>query len=167
MDIILAVLIWAVPLALAALGFVVALRPAQSKRARNYFLLSFVLIALLGVFSTTFQTYWAGAKTEAESAARRANREKLAEFVKEGLDLRRRCANESEPAPAAEADEWAKRTEAFLRSSLDESYVARFRNSSGLPLTATSISSIPHRNVWGWVCDRLARLNEFLEELSK
>jgi len=168
MDILLAILISLAPLALAILGVGIVLRPPQSELTRNCLLWSFVLIGLFGVLSTGFHAYYTRVKAEAVSSTRRAIRYKLAGFVNEGLQLSNRCANESEPAPVAEANQWAERTEAFLCTNLDESYVARFRNSSGLlPLTANSISSIPHKDLWGGLYLRLARLNEFLEELSK
>jgi len=167
MDILVTILMGVAQLALVTLGIVIVLRPPRSKPGKKSFLFTFILIGLIGVFLGVFQAYNTRVNAESERSARLSIRLKLAEFINEGTELRRRCANESEPPPVAEADQWAERTEAFLRSSLDESYVARFGNAAGLPMVGTAISSIPHRTLWFGIHVRLARLNEFLEELSK
>jgi len=97
---------------------------------------------------------------------RREIRESLGGFLTQGRQLRSRCANEQEPPPNAEGDEWAATVETFLRERLGESYIARFQSDAGLPLSATSISSIPHRMLWGRINTRMARLQQFLEELG-
>lgn len=93
-------------------------------------------------------------------------RVKLSALLEEGRQLMNRCGDETKPPPNADADDWAQRTEAVLRDNLDESYVARFRSGAGLPLTANSISSIPHRQLWGALWVRTSRLQEFLSELG-
>jgi len=145
----------------------IALFPQRPRKwLRAILIVLFVGCGLLGVALSGVVQYQVRVQIATERLARRQIREQLAAFVQEGMELRRLCANEGVPPPIQQADEWAMRTEAFLRDKLDESYVARFRNSSGLPLTANSISSIPHRNLWGAIYTRLARLNQFLEELS-
>ena len=98
---------------------------------------------------------------------KQAARVALGEFLEEGRGLKVRCANEQEQRPEKETDEWAGRVEEFLLQELDESYIARFRNSAGLPMSANSIRSIPHRNLWGGINSRLARLEQFLAELAR
>ena len=94
-------------------------------------------------------------------------REHLGQLLFEGQELQRQCGNEKEPAPTAQAQEWADKTEGYLAENLGESYIARFRSSAGLPMAANSISSLDHRNLWAGLHVRLARLTQFVEELSQ
>jgi hypothetical protein len=75
-----------------------------------------------------------------------------------------RCGNDSEPPPEQEAQSWADNVEAYFHKEMDDSYIARFRNGSGLPLTVNSIHSVPHRNLWAGLWIRTSRLQEFIKE---
>ncbi len=97
-------------------------------------------------------------------AQRRSIREQLGAFIGEGHDLMARCADETQPAPEEEANAWAARVEAFLAEHLGDSYVHRFRSGAGLPMGATSIASMLHRNLWSGIRVRLARLEQFVQE---
>jgi hypothetical protein len=99
-----------------------------------------------------------------ERAERKKVSEALGEFMLTGRAIQQRCGNEAQPAPGTDADDWAAGVEKYLTAHLGVSYVARFRNSAGLPMAGNSIASIPHRNVWAFLHVRLARLDEFLKE---
>ena len=91
----------------------------------------------------------------------------LAAFLEEGRAVVQRCANESEPAPETEAQDWLNRLLAYLAAAdgLGLSYVARVNSHQGIPIGMTSIQSKVHRNISSNVGYRLARLHEFLAEL--
>jgi len=128
------------------------------------------IIVTIGIITTIVagvNSWGIHARSEAATAERRAIRVDLAALANEGMALARRCTNESEPPPTEEANQWARRTEDFLRTRLDDSYVARFRSHSGLPPMTTSIQSAPHRNLSVKLRVRLARLNQFLEKLAE
>lgn len=91
----------------------------------------------------------------------------LGEFLMEGQALSRRCANEKEPAPEEEAEDWNGRTQADLKKYLGSDYVASYSNAAGLPMGLTSISSKSHRDLQSGIQIRLARLQQFLEELRQ
>ena len=101
-----------------------------------------------------------------DRARRKAIREQLGAFLEDGRQLRGACSNEQAPPPNAEADIWSQKSEDFLRQNLGESYVARFHNDAGLPLSMNSIVSIPHRKLWGGIHTRMARLEQFIQEQS-
>jgi hypothetical protein len=108
-------------------------------------------------------------KLEARLDDRKRNREireSLGEYLERGRELMRLCTNEKSPPPDDEANQWADEVEQFLHSQLDSSYVSRFRSSAGLPLSANSIFSLEHRNLWAGIHVRVARLTEFITELS-
>lgn len=98
---------------------------------------------------------------------RRMRRQRLGEFLHEGQALLRQCSNEQEPAPQQEADSWARRVEAYLEKHLGGDYIASFRDGAGLPMGVTAIMSVAHRNLEGGIKIRLARLQQFLEELRQ
>ena len=133
-------------------------------------LASFLLLVLFGTLESTY-----GATKSVERRARDAQRqaaelkerltshesqggrrEALGQLLLEGQHIQQQCGNEKEPAPSAQAQEWADKTEGYLAENLGESYIARFRSSAGLPMTANSISSLDHRNLWAGLHVRLA-----------
>jgi hypothetical protein len=103
--------------------------------------------------------------TNEEKAQHRRIRRQLGAFLLEGQALQKRCAEESSPPPEADTQAWAQRTEAFLEKELGTDYVASFRSGADLPMVAVAISSTPHRNLWGAIRIRVARLEQFLQQL--
>jgi hypothetical protein len=91
----------------------------------------------------------------------------LGAFMLRGRDIQQRCANEAQPAPVADAEAWAPEVERYMAAELGDAYVARFRSAAGIPIAATSISSQVHRRVWSFMHTRLARLDQFLQELAR
>lgn len=102
-----------------------------------------------------------------DRARRKVVSEALGAFMLRGREIQRSCGNESVPPPQAEADKWTGEVEKYLEANLGASFVARFRNFSGLPMSATSIASVPHRNLWSGITTRMARLEQFIQELSR
>lgn len=88
----------------------------------------------------------------------------LGKFMQMGQEIVYACCEEQSPPPMEAFQHWAAVTEEFLRSELGQSYVARFHDSSGLSMQACTIVSVPHRNIWAALRNRMARLNEFLAE---
>lgn len=97
---------------------------------------------------------------------RRKVRLVLAAFLSDGQELMQRCGDEKVPAPENDANEWAIKAEKFFSENMDDSFVARFRDSSGIPISATTIFSIPHRQLWSGIRVRVARLQEFIREFG-
>ena len=132
-----------------------------------------VSIGLLGLFVAQFLAFHKlrlqrdKLKSQLDDKSRRrAIKDSLGQFLNEGSLLRGKCANENEPPPNKEADDWAARVEAYLTEYCGSSYVSRFRSDAGLPMVATSISSRDHRNLWGGIHTRLSRLEQFISELA-
>lgn len=100
-----------------------------------------------------------------DKAKRRAMRETLAEFLKEGEQIKRQCRNEKEKAPKKEALDWAEKVAKYLTENLGSDYEATFYNSDGLPVGFTVLSSPEHQNIEAYMKFRIARLQQFLTEL--
>lgn len=92
-------------------------------------------------------------------------RESLGRFLIEGRELQEKCSFQNREPPNAEADAWAEKVENFLQEKLDYGHIARFRDGSDLPVGANSIVSTPHRQLWGGLRVRLARLSQFIAEI--
>ena len=97
---------------------------------------------------------------------RKQIREALGAFLAEGIQLRDQCTNENQPPPNAAADDWAARTQEYLRANLGTEYIPRFRDHSGLPTRYSSIASEAHVRLWSGLMTRTARLQEFIRELA-
>jgi hypothetical protein len=95
---------------------------------------------------------------------RRSIRITLGNLLQQGLQLMAVCADETRPSPETEADAWAARAEGFFHASLDDSYVARFRTSSGFSFSIGSIKSPQRNNLWNGINNRTTRLQEFIKE---
>jgi hypothetical protein len=157
----------AIAIAIGVMAVFVAQFPLKTATGKTIFI---VIIALLGVL-TIGATVWSQRLSlvqRAEEQSRRAEiRDGLAVLIAQGSGLMRQCANEVEPPPTAAADDWAARTEAFLTEKLGTSYVVRFRSDTGLPFAPTSIASLPHRNLWAGIYNRMVRLKQFSEEIPR
>ncbi len=90
----------------------------------------------------------------------------LGEYADDGQSLMTQCANEKDPPPNDAAEAWAKKVETYLSANLGKSYITRFRSGHGLPMSANSISSMDHRNLWAGLRVRIIRLHEFIKEIN-
>ena len=141
-------------------------------------------VAKFALFATAllcaiFASYWvwkvereARIKAENEINIRRNRkniRVALGGFLTEGQALMSRCDDVTTPPPNEDADSWGQKVEVFLLDNFDESYVARFRDGTGVPLAARvsrEQPSLPHVNLWSALRIRVFRLQEFIKELS-
>ncbi len=126
-----------------------------------------VLIAAIGLSVAQFLAFHKIRISRDKLAYKRGIRQDLGQFLGEGQQIKVKCANEKEDAPGQEADEWAERVATYLAQELGEDYANTFYSNDGLPMGFSSISSLKHRNVSGFMSNRLARLNEFLRELRR
>lgn len=95
---------------------------------------------------------------------RKRIRRRLGLFLQEGDNIRVQCANQKQPPPEKEALEWAEKVAIYLVRYLGEEYRARFYNSDGLPMAATSLSG-EYARIQSFVRFRIARLHQFIAEV--
>ncbi len=76
------------------------------------------------------------------------------------------CANEKEPVPEKEMEDLAKSLDSYIRKNLGEEYIPRMNSSAGLPMQATSISSMEHGTMWGQLNRWMARLDQFIADFK-
>lgn len=86
-----------------------------------------VLIGVLAIGSTIYTQHTARVRTDRQAAERLELRKRIDNLALEGRGLLDQIKDPQRELPARSADEWAQRTEIFLRSRLGERYVLRFR----------------------------------------
>jgi hypothetical protein len=96
------------------------------------------------------------------SARFRVVRNQLSEFIKQAESLLHR-QNEM-PLPIKDHNDWTAAVEAYLRSTLDQSYVVRFGNFSGMTFFSDGSERATYRNS---LDGRVRRLNEFIQEFRE
>ena len=76
-------------------------------------------------------------------------------------------AKVTKPAPLDQTNDWANRVETFLSTQLGQSYVNRFRDSTGTPPAQMPVSGADseHQNVWAQIYFRVLRLEQFSQQL--
>jgi hypothetical protein len=86
-----------------------------------------VALGAVAVGTTLLLKYEAYARTEREQAERGQVRERLETFILEGRTLLAQIKDMQRDLPTRPADEWAQRSEIYLRDKLGERYATRFR----------------------------------------
>jgi hypothetical protein len=138
-------------------------------------LASIVVVIVYFLLSNTAEFVWhfavAGYKNQIEDL-RSGGQSKtvvdgLAVLLAEAPLLCAACADEQHDPPLAGVNDWVERGDRYLQAHLGAGYVARFNSAAGLPMSANSIASVPHRNLWAQIHFREARLAQFIEELSR
>lgn len=112
---------------------------------------AFIIVGAVGVFRSTKR--------------KKQIRQKLGDFLKEGQLISRKCYENNTEAPSKEADQWCEKVYSYLNDTLGSDYSERFQSHQGLSPGFTTLSG-EHAHVEAWLRTRLARLNEFLAELT-
>jgi hypothetical protein len=125
----------------------------------------FIAIVLLFSFAAVGADIHSQRLINADRVAERTRtikiRETLGSFMVDADQLLHRLT-----AAVADADVWTEPVGAFLINGLGPSYLARFSNSSGTPTVSPgAVMTDETRNYWVHVNQRLARIEQFSEEL--
>jgi len=105
-------------------------------------------------------------KILSEREQRRAARAAFGVFLGQGTELMSKCCNEAVPPPREEVEDWANKITVFVLAQLDESYIARMNDGSGMPLGMCTLTSVEHRNVYSAIKRINFRMNQFIGELT-
>jgi hypothetical protein len=102
----------------------------------------------------------------AEKAHRAEVRQAIGKFIEKGNVLKRRCEHISSPIPLDDANAWKGRVEQYLHKELDDSFVIRFRDRSGiLQSEMLSKGDDAHVGMWSAFYYFVTRLEQFSQEL--
>jgi hypothetical protein len=86
-----------------------------------------LLIGALAVGAAIYSQHSVRVRADRQAADRIEVRKRIDNFALEGRGLLDQIKEPQRELPARAADEWAQRTEIFLRAKLGERYVTRFR----------------------------------------
>ena len=149
-------------LAAAAIIGALTIHPEHAGSNSEYGLWGMAVVCLLisGVFAV---------RNHQGNKRSRRIRDHLTLFAVQGQSLIHVChdtaKNQTDP-PDQAVDEWNKSVVDYLADELGSDYVMRFASHHGLPMGVTVLRS-PYSGCESAVKARLARLNEFMAELSK
>ncbi len=90
-----------------------------------------LVIGAIAVGASIYSQHSVLVRADRQQADRLEARKRIENFSLEGRGLLDQIKDPQRELPARAADEWAQRTEVFLRAKLGERYVARFRKEPG------------------------------------
>lgn len=109
------------------IAIAIALLPVRRSVVKLRLGAAALALGALAVVATAFLWYDAYVHQERQLSERRELRGRLDSFIMEGRALLGQIGDPQREMPNRAADEWAQRTEIYLRDKLGEIYVARFR----------------------------------------
>jgi hypothetical protein len=138
--------------ALAVLNALIATFIARLPDRRSVYRLRLGVTALvigaIAVGTAIYSQHAFRVRLDRQQADRVEIRKRIENFSLEGRGLLDQIKDPQHELPARTADEWAQRTEIFLRSKLGERYIARFRKEPG-PLYGDD-TTIPAARLGYW-----------------
>jgi hypothetical protein len=146
------------------LALAVALLPVRRSVLKLRLGVAAAVLGMVAFGGVLVARYMVHVQQERQLSDRRDAREKLEGFIVDGRALLVQIRDPQKPLPNRDADEWAQRTEVFLRERLGELAVARFRRDvselygeSGVPAARLAY--------WRAVRNRLVNLETITAEL--
>ncbi|HWL30955.1 MAG TPA: hypothetical protein VNQ50_02385 [Xanthobacteraceae bacterium] len=109
------------------IAIVIALLSVRRSTAKWRLAMTALALGAIAVGTTLFLKYEAYARYERQQTERSQVRERLETFILEGRTLLAQIKDMQRDLPTRPADEWAQRSEIYLRDQLGERYVTRFR----------------------------------------
>ncbi len=126
----------------------------------------FWILLSLGLGIATALTYHELRMQKVHLEKHRKTRQDLGGFLSEGMQIKNKCYDKDTEAPVEEADQWSEKIFRYLDATLGNDYAQRFKSHEGLPVGITTLSGKQAR-VGAYISSRLARLNQFLAELTQ
>jgi hypothetical protein len=160
-----------IPAVLAVLNALIATLIARLPDRRSVYKLRLgvttLVIGAIAVGGAIFAQHSARFLTDRQVADRIELRKRVETFALEGRGLLDSIRDPQRELPARAADEWAQRTEIYLRTRLGDKYVTRFRSDLG-PLYGDDTSVSPARiGYWRAVRNRVLTLDMISAEFSE
>jgi len=157
--------------ALAVLNGLIATFIARLPDRRSVYRLRLGVITLIigtvAVGAAIYTQHSTRLRADRQQADRVETRKRVETFALEGRGLLDQIKDPQHELPARAADEWAQRSETFLRSKLGERYVTRFRKEPG-PLYGDDQGIAAARlGYWRAVRNRVINLDMIGAEFSE
>ena len=124
-----------------------------------------LVLGALAVGATFYSKYSAYVRVERQQSNRADVGARLETFIAEGRNLLGQIRDANRALPTTAADEWAHRTEIFLRDKLGERSIARFRKNAD-ELYGDAAVAAPRMGYWRAVRNRIVNLELISAEFT-
>jgi hypothetical protein len=148
------------------LAIIIALLPVRRSVAKLRLGVTALALGALAVGASFYSRHSDRVQVERQQAERSQIREQLETFILEGRTLLGQIKDAQRELPSRPADEWAQRSEVFLRDRLGERYVARFRKEIN-DLYGDATVAAPRMGYWRAVRNRVVNLELIAAELPE
>jgi hypothetical protein len=137
---------------------------AESQPLKVALLVTSIALGLVAAGGTIYGQYIVVTKHTAEFARRTEIHRRLGELIAQGDIILLALRTPSQPFP--DANLWASSAEQYLKESLGDGYVERFRDPSGIFHGIPNGIDENRTNYWSGVHERVTRLQQFSAEIS-
>src|ERR1051325_2942822 len=148
------------------IAIIIALLPIRRSVAKGRLGVPAVILGGLAIGAGYYARYAARGEAAEQIALREQVREQIQTHILEGRTLLGQIRDAQRALPARPADEWALRSENYLRTKLGERYVQRFRRESNDLYGDASIPG-PRMGYFRAVRDRVVALELIASELTE
>ena len=125
-----------------------------------------LILGAVAVGAGYYAKYAGNIQAEQQQAARDQIRDQIGTYILEGRTLLGQIRDAQRELPARPADEWALRSENYLRARLGDRYVTRFRKEANDLYGEASIPG-PRMGYWRAVRNRVVALELIASELAE
>jgi hypothetical protein len=148
------------------IAIIIAMLPIRRSVAKLRLGVIALALGAVAVGAGYYAKHAARIQSEQQQAARNQVREQVETHILEGRTLLGQIRDAQRELPARPADEWALRSENFLRARLGERYVSRFRKEANDLYGDASIPG-PRMGYWRAVRNRVVALELIAAELTE
>ena len=148
------------------IAILIALLPARRSVYKLRLGATALVLGALAVGATFFSTYHTASRIERQQSDRAEIRKRLTNCLTDGRDLLAQIKDAKRELPAKAADEWALRTETYLRDQLGERYIPRFRKDANDLYGDDAAVAADRLAYWRAVRDRVINLDAISAEFS-
>ncbi|WP_157100710.1 hypothetical protein [Rhodoplanes sp. Z2-YC6860] len=148
------------------IAILISMLPIRRSVAKLRLGVTALIIGALAIGAGYYAKYAARSQNEQQQSLRDQVREDIQTRILEGRTLLGQIRDAQRELPARPADEWALRSENYLRDRLGERYVARFRKEAN-DLYGDAAIPGPRMGYWRAVRNRVVALELIASELTE
>jgi hypothetical protein len=148
------------------IAIIISMLPIRRSVAKLRLGVAALILGALAIGAGYYAKYAARSQNEQQQSLRDQVREDIQTRILEGRTLLGQIRDAQRELPARPADEWALRSENYLRDKLGERYVARFRKESN-DLYGDAAIPGPRMGYWRAVRNRVVALELIAAELTE
>jgi hypothetical protein len=126
-----------------------------------------LVLGALSVGAAFYAKYNAYVQVERQQSDRAEIRNRLTTFITEGRGLLGQIKDAGHDLPATAADQWAQRTEIYLRDKVGERYLTRFRKNTDEMYGDDPNVPAPRLAYWRAVRNRVVNLEAIVAEFPE